>query len=270
MPPQFTPTLNILEHITVWDWLVIAIFFAATFGAVIYGQRLKEKQGVEGREETFLDLMIMGRKLTLPLFVGTMVATWYGGILGVTAISFESGVYNFVTQGLFWYGAYLIFAFFLVDKIQKYRALTMPDLITKQFGPLSGKLSALFCFFDILPIAYVISIGLFLQVIFPGVPLWQLMIAGVALVMAYSTWGGFRSVVFSDFVFCIVMCSAVVMVLLFSVGTLGLSHLTANLPAKHWEPMGGESIQRPGLGFHRHGHFGGPQLLPAGIFRGVS
>jgi len=46
------------------------------------------------------------------LFVGTLVATWYGGIFGVTFIAFEKGLYNFLTQGVFWYIAYLIFACF--------------------------------------------------------------------------------------------------------------------------------------------------------------
>ena len=45
----------------------------------------------------------MGRKLTLPLFIATLVATWYGGIFGVAQIAFENGIYNFVTQGFFWY-----------------------------------------------------------------------------------------------------------------------------------------------------------------------
>ena len=34
----------------------------------------------------------MGRKMTLPIFVATLVATWYGGIFGVTALTFEKGV----------------------------------------------------------------------------------------------------------------------------------------------------------------------------------
>ena len=47
----------------------------------------------------------MGRQLTLPLFVVTMVATWYGGIFAVNEITFNYGIFNFVTQGVFWYVA---------------------------------------------------------------------------------------------------------------------------------------------------------------------
>ena len=65
----------------------------------------------------------MGRSLTLPLFVGTLVATWYGGIFGVTEIAYKQGIFNFITQGFFWYIAYILFAFFLVERIQTYQAV---------------------------------------------------------------------------------------------------------------------------------------------------
>ena len=48
--------------------------------------------------------MIMARTLTLPLFIATLVASWYGGIFGVTEISYNTGIYCFLTQGIFWRG----------------------------------------------------------------------------------------------------------------------------------------------------------------------
>lgn len=241
MTREFSHEIAVLNWLSPLDWTVIVLFFLLVAASVVYGQHKKDNPA-DDDDANFLDLMIMGRRLTLPLFVGTLVATWYGGILGVTSIAFESGIYNFITQGVFWYVAYLIFAFFLVDKIQKYQAITMPDLIKKQFGPISGKISAFFCFFDILPIAYVISIGLFLQVLFPATALWQLMIYGVLAVMAYSMWGGYRSVVFSDFILFITMCVSVVLVALASVNQLGIQILFDKLPATHFSPTGGESI----------------------------
>ena len=95
----------------------------------------------------------MGRQLTLPLFVATLVATWYGGIFGISEITFNYGIYNFVTQGIFWYAAYLIFAFFITDKIARYNSMTLPDLTGQMFGPKSAKVSAVFTFFYITPVA---------------------------------------------------------------------------------------------------------------------
>ena len=92
----------------------------------------------------------MGRQLTLPLFVATLVATWYGGIFGVTQIAFEKGIYNFITQGVFWYFTYIIFALFMVTKIRKFHAVTLPEMMGRLFGPKSEKLSAIFNFFNTL------------------------------------------------------------------------------------------------------------------------
>lgn len=216
------------------DWAVFISVLLVTFAVVIYGHVLKKKQVKSDGEDHFLDLLLMGRKLTLPLFIATLVATWYGGIFGVTRIAFDHGIFNFITQGLFWYIAYLIFAFFLVNKVAQYQALTLPHLVGQMFGPKSAYLSAIFNFFNVLPISYIISIGLLIQLLF-SFSLLSSMTIGLLLVMSYSLLGGFRAVVFSDLVQFVVMCSSVLLGLLFSIKTFGgLDFLTLNLPATHF------------------------------------
>ena len=186
-----------------------------------------------------MDFLIMGRCLTLPLFTATLVATWYGGIFGVTRIAFEKGVYNFLTQGIFWYISYMIFALFIVDKVARYRAVTLPDLVGKMFGPHSAKVAGVFNFFNVLPITYVISLGLFLQLLFGG-ELWLTMLCGVVTVLAYSLWGGLRAVVFSDVIQFFTMIAGVFLVLLFSVSHYGgWGFLQDNLPPSHFSLTGG-------------------------------
>lgn len=240
---KFNPSPDFLSLLSPTDWTFFAITLLATFLMVVYGQLKKKKVLDQNNEkESFLDLLIMGRRLTLPMFIATLVATWYGGIFGVTKIAFEKGIYNFITQGFFWYLAYLIFAFFLVKKISPYQAVTLPNLIGKMFGPKSSKVSAVFNFFNVLPIAYTISLGLFLQMLFGGsLTLW--MLAGISVVIIYSTSGGFRAVVFSDLVQFFVMCSGVFFVLLFSIKSFGgLNFLLDSLPQKHFSPTGGEGL----------------------------
>ena len=55
------------------DFVVLGAFFAVllTLG---FSARIKEN--------TSLQLVAAGRKLTLPLFLATLVTTWYGGVLG--------------------------------------------------------------------------------------------------------------------------------------------------------------------------------------------
>lgn len=236
MEPVFSSSLSIEQVLTPFDWAVFALILILTFGCVLYGQ-LKRKRQLNQKEH-FLDLLLMGRRLTLPLFVGTLVATWYGGIFGVTRIAFESGVFNFITQGVFWYASYMIFAFFMVHKIAPYKALTMPDLILKMFGPHSSRLSAVFNFFNVLPIAYIISLGLFTQSLFGGELLIH-MALGLMVVLSYSSFGGLRAVVYSDLIQFFVMCFSVAMVLFFSMSTFGgIGFLESELPPSYFSLTG--------------------------------
>jgi SSS family solute:Na+ symporter len=241
MTNALQPTINFNEYLSTLDWIIFSLVMMITLISVIYGQYLKNNNNKD-TGESLLDLLLMGRKLTLPLFVATLVATWYGGIFGVTRIAFEKGIFNFITQGVFWYITYLLFAFFLIKKISKYEALTLPDLIGQMFGPKSLKLSAIFNFFNVLPIVYVISLGLFIQ-IFIGGSLTICMIIGVVFVLLYATFGGFRAVVFSDLVQFFVMCLGVAIILIYSVYHFGgISFLKANLPETHFSLTGEEGI----------------------------
>ncbi len=232
---------NLSKSLSILDWAIFASTILLTIAAVLYSDHVKRKMKKSGLEE-FLDLLIMGRKLTLPLFITSMVASWYGGIFGVTKIAFEKGIYNFVTQGLFWYLAYFFFALFIVDKIAIYKAVTLPELIGKMFGPKSMRLSAIFNLFNVMPIAYTISLGLFLKAIFGGSLLMH-MGWGVLLVTFYSMFGGMRADVFSDFVQFFIMCISVFLVLTFSIYEYGgISFLQQKLPASHFDPMGGQTF----------------------------
>jgi SSS family solute:Na+ symporter len=222
--------VNIANLLGPADWCVFGLVLAITLAAVLWGQRLKSSEAPAGDDAGLIDLLVMGRKLTLPLFIATLVATWYGGLFGVTGIVFEHGIFGLFTQGVFWYAAYLIFAIFLAHRVYEYRALTLPDLVNRMFGPRSAKVAALFTFFNVLPIVYVISLGALLEALF-GVPRLTAMIVGTAGVLLYSAWGGLRAVVFSDLIQFWVMCLGVLLVAVLAVTEYGgLSFLQEHLP----------------------------------------
>lgn len=237
---QIKTNINILSHLNSFDWFVFTIILALTFSFVLWGHFKKEK--TLNKEENFLDHLILGRKLTLPLFVATLVASWYGGIFGVTTFAFKKGIFTFLTQGLFWHITYIIFALFIVDKIKKYKAITLPDLIHKMFGPRSAKLGALFIFINVLPIAYCMSLGFFLQMFF-DLDLQILIVIGTGIVVLYSLFDGFRAVIYSDLIQFFIMCSSVFIILLFSyIEFGGWSFLKEHLPTQHLNLTGGESL----------------------------
>ena len=233
------PELKTVTHLQALDWIVFVVVLVLTAAAAVYGSwRIKSN-----RNQTLsaLDYLLMGRQLTLPLFVVTMVATWYGGIFAVNEITFNYGIFNFVTQGIFWYAAYLIFAFFVAERLVRYSSYTLPDLVHQMFGPKSAKVTAVLAFFYIAPVVYVLSLGMFLHMVF-GISVLSGMIWGTLFVCLYSAWGGLRSVVFSDLVQFFVMCLSVALVVVFSVHHFGgLAFLKANLPASHFTLTGGNS-----------------------------
>ncbi|MCR5504173.1 MAG: sodium:solute symporter family protein, partial [Elusimicrobiaceae bacterium] len=234
MQHKFLADLTVSSLLTPLDLGVIVFVLLLTVVSVIYGHLRRGKN-----TDKFLDYMLMGRQLTLPLFVATLAATWYGGIFGVNEITFNFGIYNFITQGVFWYIAYIIFALFLVDKIKNYQSLTLPQAAGELFGKRAQKTTAIFTFFNILPISYVLSLGILLKLIF-GFDLIPAMLLGTFLVCLYTAWSGLRAVVFSDIIQFTVMCLAVLIVAVISVKTFGgIDFLKANLPAKHFSLTGG-------------------------------
>jgi len=230
---------TLIQFLNVYDWLVFFAVILITILSVVWGNK-KKKELPEDVQLSTLELLLMGRSLTLPIFVATLVATWYGGIFGVTALTFEKGIYNLITQGIFWYGSYLIFAFLLVKRIRTYNVMTIPELAGHIFGPKAQRLTASLNFLNLLPLAYTISLGLFLRSLFGGT-LFINTAVGVLIVTIWSLWGGFRAVVFSDIVQFFFMMIAVILVVVFAWASFGSPlKLLASLPPTHLDWTGGE------------------------------
>lgn len=222
-------------HLSTIDLSLFFFICSLSIFAVFYAEIRKKKQNPK---ENFLDYLLLGRKLSLPMFICTLVATWYGGIFGVTEIAYNSGIYNFITQGFFWYVTYIIFAIFLVKKVRQFEAITLPDLVEKAIGPKSAKLAAYFNFINVVPITYIISIGLLLKSLF-GFSLLGGMCLGGFSVAVYACFGGFRSVVYSDIIQFFFMCFGVALVLGFSIYTYGgLDFLKTHLPKSYFSVTG--------------------------------
>lgn len=232
---------TLLQFLNVYDWIIFFAVLGATLLSVMWGQKTKKKLS-ESEQMSTVELLLMGRRLTLPIFVATLVATWYGGIFGVTTLTFEKGIYNLLTQGIFWYASYLIFAFFLVKKIRNYDVMTIPELSGKLFGPKAERLTASLNFLNLLPLAYTISLGLFLQAMFGG-SLFINTVGGVLLVTLWSLWGGFRAVVYSDIVQFFFMILAVFLIVVFAWAEMGSPiELMDKLPLTHLDWSGGETL----------------------------
>jgi SSS family solute:Na+ symporter len=222
------------------DWLVFMLVLLATYLCVWWGnQRLTRSKSSD--QPSAMETLLMGRQLTLPIFVPTLMATWYGGIFGVTGLSFERGVFNFITQGAFWYATYIIFALVLVRRVRKIPATGLADLAGQMFGSRAQKLTACLAWANLLPIGYVAGLGIFLGTML-GMDWWWASLLGLAVLFSYAMTGGLRAVVFADVVQCVVMVIAVwVLVIVCWQNYGGVSFLQAKLPSGHWDPTGGHA-----------------------------
>ena len=211
------------------DWFIFFIILIFTITMVFISEFRNKK------ENSIIDLLLMGRKLTLFPFIATLVATWYGGIFGTAQIAFQNGIYNFLTQGVFWYLTYFIFAKYLLPKVKKYQSITLPELVGDLIGPKSQKISAIFNILNLIPIAYAISLGLLIQMLI-HINFAFAVFIGVTIVSLYSASGGLRSVVVSDCIQFLVMFSSVVILFFYCFLSFGTKPLFS-LPEHYFHPL---------------------------------
>ncbi len=223
------------------DGVVFVLIFLLTLAAVAYGRKkFKQSHATEDKAE----LLLMGRKITLPMFIASLVASWYGEISGATAFTFEHGLFSFLTQCLVWYGTYLIFAFFMISRIPKNNASTFPELVGNHLGPRAHRITAILTILNALPIAGVLSIGIFLHFIF-GIPVFVASAIGVLCIFTYAMTGGLRSVVYADLVQFAAMVTSVILVAVYSILHFGSpDQLPALLPKTHLEWSGGKPFSQ--------------------------
>src|SRR5512134_2550957 len=80
------------------------------------------------------DYLVMGRRLTLPSFVATLVTTWYGGVLGVGEYSFRYGISNWLVVGVPYYVGALLFALYFPRRARRTNLYTIPDILQNAYG----------------------------------------------------------------------------------------------------------------------------------------
>jgi len=216
------------------DYSIIVVYFILLIIIGIVAKR---------QVKNVTDYFLAGRRLTLPIFVATLVSTWYGGLLGVGELSFNYGMVNWLTQGFFWYLSYLFFALFLANRIRKSKMFTVPDQLERFYDKKTRFLGAVFNFIMVTPAPYVFSLGMIFTLMF-GLRPWVGIAISVIVMLFYTMRGGFVSIVYTDFIQFMLMMTGVALVIPFSVAKYGgISYLQANLPASHFTLTGEWGVQ---------------------------
>lgn len=218
-----------------FDVALIVVFFVVI---VVVGFRAAHR--IPRNDENFL---LAGRSLTLPIFVMTLVSTWYGGILGIGEFTYLYGIASWFTQGLPYYVFAALFALLLAKRVRSTNFYSIPDKLHAAYGKKTAILGAMLTFLLTLPAAYVLMLSMFLQSIF-GWSLLTGMTVTAVVVYSYLYAGGLRSDVATDAVEFVLMFTGFVIIVLFAFSQYGgFNYLAENLPSTHLQWHGGLNAQ---------------------------
>ncbi len=224
--------------LTFADWIIIALYFALILFIGFVLARSKEKNR-KSKEE----FLLAGRKVTLPLFVATLVATWYGSILGIGEFVYRSGIVAWICFGIPYYIAAALFAWFISSRIRNGGAATIPEQIELSYGRAASKISSIIVLIITIPAAYMLMLGVMLRM-FTGWNLALSVVLGTAASMAYLYSGGLKADILTNtaqFIFMYVGFGALLVFCLIGYGEPGL--MLAKLPTGHMTLLGGKSWQ---------------------------
>jgi len=218
------------------DLWVIGAYLAAT---VAVGMGLFRFRG--GDAEAYL---VAGRRVSLPAFVATLVATWYGGILGVGEFTYTSGLYTWLALGIPYYVFAILFALFLAGPVRRAALYTIPDRLAQSFGRGAGLLGSLFVFVLVSPAPYVLMLGVLLQIV-TGWSLPVCVLLGTVVSTFYVARGGLSTDIrVNIFQFLLMFAGFGIILPAAALEFGGPSFLTANLPPELLRLQGTEGFQR--------------------------
>ncbi|MEK7858152.1 MAG: hypothetical protein AAB320_03340 [Elusimicrobiota bacterium] len=183
--------------------------------------------------------VLAGRTLTLPLFVGTLVPTFYGGVLGIGEFTWRNGLSNWLVMAFPYYIFAALYAFFLAGRVRLEGGLTIPDHLERAYGRPLAVFAAGLVFLLACPADELLMVGTLLS----RLSGWALPIsmaaagaAGLGLVLR----GGLRSDVSANRLQFVMMFGGFAVILPFAFMKLGgLGALQAGLPPGHLTLAGG-------------------------------
>ena len=168
------------------DLLVVGAYLGATLVLGVRSSRRARRDDA--------DFLLAGRALTLPAFVVTLVATWYGGVLGVGEYSYVHGLSNWLVLGVPYYVGTFLFALLFAEKSRARNNATLPDILYDTYGRPAGLLGAATVLALSLPAPYLLMLGVLLRRA-TGMPQAAAVVSCTAFCLLYIGARGFRSVV---------------------------------------------------------------------------
>jgi SSS family solute:Na+ symporter len=198
------------------------------------------------RVRTQEDFMVAGRRLTWPILVGTLLATWIGSgsIFGGGNLGFRQGFAALWQPAGAWVGIVIIF--FIAGRARRFGEFTVPDLMEARYNVAARVLSTIA---TVLSYTIIVSYqfrggGRVLHLVFPDVSYQQGILITAIFATGFTVLAGLMSVAYTDIAngLIIVVGTALAVPALIHAGG-GWTEVRANLDPSHFSLLGTMSLQ---------------------------
>lgn len=147
------------------------------------------------------DFFLASRRLPSFLIFLTLGASWLGATSTLVAVdeAYKIGVSSFWVMGMPALLTVFVFYFFLAKPIRQLPIVSLSDLVEMRYGPVVRHLATILIiwYMILLTASQMVAIGNFLKA-FLGTSYFYALLLGTSIVLIYSIFGGFFSVVVTD------------------------------------------------------------------------
>ncbi len=195
-PASFSLTLcdkGAINSFMAWDFFL----FLAAYLVILLCVGVFFAKGIKNVEGFFL----ASRSLSGFWVFLTLAASWIGATSLLVSVdeAYKEGVSSFWVMGVPALLSVLIFLLFLARPIRQLTILTLPDLVESRYGRTVRHLASLLIIWYMILLAssQMVALGSFLKV-FLHASYFSCLLIGTVIVLVYSVFGGFFSVVLTD------------------------------------------------------------------------
>lgn len=187
------------------------------------------------------DFYLASRRLTLPLAMSSIMATWYGagGMIGCAEVAFLYGISVWFSWSVGAHLARIPLAIWVGPKVRRIAGTTLPDLMEKLYSRPVALIAMMLILVSSSQPQQVLGMGIIGKAAW-GINPKIVMAIAVLIVCTYTLFGGMWSVTITDAIQFFFMTSVLVAFLppvWKMIG--GFSAMTGALPASHFHPLEG-------------------------------
>ncbi|MDL2298179.1 sodium:solute symporter family protein [Synergistaceae bacterium OttesenSCG-928-D05] len=187
------------------------------------------------------DFYLAGRRLTLPLAMSSIMATWYGagGTIGCAELAFLYGISVWFSWSIGAHVARIPLAIWVAPKVRRIAGTTLPDLMEKIYNRKVAYIAMLLILVSAARPQHVRGLGIIGQAAW-GMSPELIMLIAIVIVCLYTLLGGMWSVTITDVVQFFMMTAILVIFLPFTWREVGgFKAMFETLPPELFHPTKG-------------------------------